>query len=64
MGPTPKVREAKGGGKGNRRGRERKGRGGRGKREEGERKGRGERVRRAPFSCWHRASRRVHPALT
>jgi len=47
MGPTPKVREAKGGGKGNRRGRERKGRGGRGKREEGERKGRGERVRRA-----------------
>jgi len=26
-------------------------------------KGRGGRLRRAPFSCWHRAPRGVNPAL-
>ena len=60
---TSKGREGKRGGRGTEGGGERKGRGGKGKREEGERKGRGGRVRRAPFSCWHRAPRRVNPAL-
>jgi len=47
-GPTSKGREGKGG----REGKEKRG------------KGRGEEgVRRSPISCWHRAPRRVNPAL-